>query len=114
MKIVYNKYIPFKGYKCINLFGVLFVRNGKTLKETDITHEQIHTAQMKEMLYIFFYLWYVLEWLIRLPFYKFDMHKAYKNISFEREAYMFEDITNYPNVRRAYRWFWFLFSKVGV
>jgi len=28
MKIIYNNIIPFKGYKGINLFGVLFVRKG--------------------------------------------------------------------------------------
>ncbi len=26
MKIIYNKVLPIKGYKIINLFGVLFVR----------------------------------------------------------------------------------------
>ena len=26
MKIIYNNIIPFKGFKCINLFGVLFAR----------------------------------------------------------------------------------------
>ena len=46
-----------------------------------------HTAQMKEMLYIFFYLWYVVEWIIRL----FMKGNAYRNISFEREAYSNED-----------------------
>ena len=30
MKVIYNKIIPLKGYKCINLFGVLFVRKGCT------------------------------------------------------------------------------------
>lgn len=26
MKIIYNKFIPFKGFVAINLFGILFVR----------------------------------------------------------------------------------------
>ena len=55
MKIIYNNLIPFNGYKAINLFGVLFVRKGCTMSEIDINHEAIHTTQMKEMLYIFFY-----------------------------------------------------------
>jgi hypothetical protein len=38
---------------------------------------------MKEILYIPFYLWYGVEWLIKL-FYKGN---AYRNLSFEREAY---------------------------
>ena len=27
MKIIHNKFIPFKGYKAINLFGIVFVRD---------------------------------------------------------------------------------------
>jgi hypothetical protein len=41
MKIIYNKVIPFKGFKAINLFGFLFAR--KPLSESDINHETIHT-----------------------------------------------------------------------
>lgn len=51
MKIVYNKWIPFKGFKCINLFGVLFVRDRLTMSRMDLNHEAIHTAQMKEWVY---------------------------------------------------------------
>ena len=51
MKVIYNRIIPFKGFKAINLFGVLFVREGCTMREKDFNHESIHTAQMKEMLY---------------------------------------------------------------
>lgn len=66
MKVIYNKIIPFKGYKCINLFGVLFVRKGCTMRESDYNHEAIHTKQMKELLYVSFYILYLLEWLYRL------------------------------------------------
>lgn len=51
MKIIYNKLIPMKGYKAVNILGVLFARKGSTLTEEDIRHEEIHTAQMKETLY---------------------------------------------------------------
>lgn len=94
MKIIRNSIIPFKGFVAINLFGVLFVRK-EILPHRDISmydwermlnYELIHTAQMKELLYIPFYLWYVTEWLIRLAMYK-DTKKACRNISFEREAY---------------------------
>ena len=44
MKAIYNKVIPFKGYKCVNLFGVLFVREGCTMRAEDYNHEAIHTA----------------------------------------------------------------------
>jgi hypothetical protein len=79
MKIIYNNIIPFPGYKAINLFGLLFVRKDAIMSEEDINHESIHTAQMKEMLYTFFYIWYIIEWVIRL----FKKGNAYRNISFE-------------------------------
>ena len=28
MKVIYNKFIPFKEYKAMNLFGIVFVRKG--------------------------------------------------------------------------------------
>lgn len=104
MKIIYNNFIPFKGFAAINLFGVLFVREGVKITEEMINHEKIHTAQMKEMLYIFFYLWYVIEWVIRL----FKKGDAYRNISFEKEAYINEDYLNYLKERQPYTWFWYL------
>lgn len=104
MKIIENKIIPFPGYKAINLFGILFVREGAKISEQDLNHESIHTAQMKEMLYIFFYIWYIVEWVIRL----FKKGNAYHNISFEQEAYNNEDNLEYLNNRKHYEWFKYL------
>ena len=51
MKIIYNKLIPFKGFIAINLFGIIFARKEykNCLYRSVINHENIHTAQMKEM-----------------------------------------------------------------
>ena len=98
MKIVYNNIIPFNGFKAVNLFGILFVRNGASLDEEDINHERIHTEQMKELLYVGFYLWYVIEWVVRLCQYG-DSHTAYRNISFERESYAMQGIPDYLDSR---------------
>ena len=62
MKIIHNNWFPFGRYKAINLFGILFSK--EVLTEEELNHETIHTAQMKEMLYIFFYLWYVIEYIV--------------------------------------------------
>ena len=63
MKIIINNILPPKGFKCINLFGILFCR--RIPNKIDINHETIHTKQMQELLYIFFYLWYVIEYLVK-------------------------------------------------
>ena len=74
-----------KGY-CLNLFGLLFARDTSWIDRYVINHERIHNAQMREHLWIPFYILYVLEWLWLLIRFR-DPHKAYMNISFEREAY---------------------------
>ena len=84
MKIIKNKIIPFGGKKAINLFGFVFTKG--ELSDVYKNHELIHTKQMKWLFYLPFYLIYGVEWLIKLLKY-WNGHKAYKNISFEREAY---------------------------
>lgn len=98
MKLIYNNIIPFKGFKAINLFGLCFVRNGMKMSDKDINHEKIHTAQMKELLYLPFYLLYLGEWVVRL----FMKGNAYRNISFEKEAYTNENDLTYLTRRKHY------------
>ena len=109
MKIIYNNLIPFKGFVAINLFGVLFVRNEyrNNISDRTINHESIHTAQIKEMGYIFFYIWYLVEWLIRL----FINSNAYRNISFEREAYINETNLDYLKTRKRFSWLKYIKQK---
>ena len=103
MKIVKNRFIPPRGFSYVNLFGVLFTRRDKKISDVTFNHEQIHTEQMKEMLYVFFYLLYIVEWLIRLIILR-DSHKAYRAISFEREAYANQYDLTYREGRKRYHW----------
>ena len=107
MRIIRNNFIPFRGFKAVNLFGILFVREDAAMDGKDFNHEEIHTAQMREMLYVPFYLWYLAEWLVRLVQYR-DFKKAYRSISFEREAYANERGMGYLGTRRPYSWFRYL------
>ena len=103
MKIIFNNILPLgKRYAAINLFGVLFVKRGVMIYPELINHEQIHSAQIKEMLYLPFYIAYVIEWLIRLPLNGFSLYRAYLKISFEREAYENDHNLNYLNERRLF------------
>lgn len=105
MRIIYNNIIPFKGFAAINLFGILLVRKGARVTERMLNHERIHSAQMKEMGYVFFYLWYFVEWIVKLFKYGKD---SYRNLSFEREAYDCDDYLEYLNHRPAYSWWDYL------
>lgn len=98
MKIVRNNIIPFPGFKAINIFGILFCRKNAKIDDKTINHESIHTQQMKELLYILFYIIYGIEWIVRL----FMKGNAYKNISFEKEAYRYQNDCKYLNRRKHY------------
>ena len=106
MKVIYNPIIPFKKFKAINLFGVLFVRQGSVMSKANMNHEAIHTEQMREMLYVFFYLWYVIEWIVRL-----FKGNAYRNISLEREAYSNQNNAAYLIERKHFAWMALLTDK---
>ncbi|SFG43701.1 hypothetical protein [Prevotella sp. KH2C16] len=100
MKIIHNSLLPPRRYDAINILGLLLCRKGTTVTADLIQHERIHTAQMVEMGFAGFYLWYLLEWLIRLPM----RGRAYANISLEREAYEHMNDPNYLLRRRHYAW----------
>ncbi|MCM1028022.1 MAG: hypothetical protein NC342_00685 [Pseudoflavonifractor sp.] len=88
---------------CINLFGTFWTRDSSWIDRFVINHERIHTAQQHELLFIPFYILYILEWLVRLIRYR-NFHKAYLNISFEREAYANGHNLAYLPSRRPFAW----------
>ena len=111
MKLVYNNIIPFKGYLAMCVFPFIFVRkDARALKTTDINHETIHGKQQIEMLWVLFFVWYGIEWFVRWVAYGFDGHLAYKNISFEQEAYLHEDDLIYLNNRKLFASWQYLFK----
>lgn len=110
MKIIYNKWFPFNGYSTINLFGIIITKEKKPINRITLNHELIHTAQMKEMLYIFFYLWYGVEYIIVRFFHKKQVD-AYRDVSFEEEAVKNEDNLDYLTNRKHYSWF--KFTKIN-
>ena len=103
MRIIYNNFIPFKGFRAINLFGVIFAREEcRPITPYCINHERIHTAQMKELGFVGFYALYLLEWVYRLIFHT---KTAYRGISFEVEAYNHQhDYTYLKNRKRFAQW----------
>lgn len=40
MKVIQNKFIPFKGYKYINLFGLIFTRDKSKITNVEYNHEK--------------------------------------------------------------------------
>lgn len=96
------KHFFYKNYVGLSLWPFIFLKYN-TLKEDIvlINHEKIHLKQQQELLVVFFYVFYIMEWLIRTIIY-FDSYKAYQNISFEREAYTNEKNLDYSAERKAF------------
>jgi len=92
-------------------FGVYVNQKYRTLEnvsEKTKNHESIHWQQQLELLIIFFYVLYLLEWIVK---FFADANNAYKNLSSEREAYTFDDDLNYLKTRKRYRWLKYIFKK---
>ena len=100
--IVIFKYIIPKKYSGLTVFPFIFLKNKKFLKDPlFLNHEKIHLKQQAELLWIFFFGWYFTEYCIR--FFQYKNHDtAYKNISFEKEAYENEQNLNYLELRKTF------------
>lgn len=125
MIVIKNKFIPFKGYETINLFGVLFTKGD--IDYVEYNHEEIHTIQLIEcmllsmliiailaIIFNFSFLWvllsipmyyiqYGLEYICIRLFHK-KQGDAYHDVSFEEEAYNNEHNLNYLNSRIPFAW----------
>lgn len=77
------------------------------LSPSEWRHEHIHTLQQRELLFVGFFVWYIVEWLVRLLQYR-NAKRAYLNISFEREAYAHERDKDYEQQRHHYASFAYL------
>ena len=102
MKVLSSNILPFKGFSAINLFGIVVARKDcLPLSKHILNHEAIHSRQIKELLFVGFYILYLFEWLLRLLYYRNPM-KAYKAISFEKEAFENDANMEYLNCRKRF------------
>jgi hypothetical protein len=92
----------------IVLFGFVFLnKRSKSIKDEELNvllnHERIHIKQQLELLFLPFFILYIGEWLVLLIKYK-SRNLAYRNISFEKEAYDHAENLNYLKSRKPYFW----------
>lgn len=113
LKVIYTKHFPVKGFTALTIWPFVFVRKDRIdhFTPSAATHEEIHAAQQIEMLWILFLILYALEWVIKIPFRKFDTERAYMSISFEQEAFLYMDDPHYLDNRKPFAWRKFIFTK---
>ena len=89
-----------KGFVGVTLYPFIFLKREDLKHKAElVNHEKIHLKQQRELFIIFFFLFYFIEWFIKFLKYK-DKLKAYKNLSFEREAYLNENNLYYIEKRK--------------
>lgn len=131
--IIYNRFIPFDGYRAVSIWPFIFSRE-KSMKPNVVNHEKTHLRQQFEVLvvsfcvilclivacrwslwwvltsFLVFYVIYGVEYLVRWILYR-DTDEAYENISFEQEATMHEKEADYLSKRRGFEWISYLNRK---
>jgi len=85
----------------ITLFGHVFTRYPERINKYVMNHELIHCRQQRELLYLPFFIIYGVEWLIKRFKYG-NWQLAYRNISFEKEAYANDRDLHYLNSRHLF------------
>lgn len=108
MVVIVSRYLIPKGFRGLTLFPFIVVSD-YDLKQNlvMINHEKIHIRQQIEMLVLPFFIWYGTEFLIKWIKYK-DKNLAYRNISFEKEAYANEKDLNYLKQRSFWKFLSYL------
>jgi hypothetical protein len=77
-----------KNVLAMALWPFVVYKDKKTSENTVIqNHEKIHHRQQIELLILPFYIWYFIEYWVGMFKCKFKHEIAYRNISFEMEAY---------------------------
>lgn len=129
LKLAYSKIIPFSGFYCINLFGILIRRDkykNKPISSRVYNHELIHTLQSEDFIpnkknsdfirildYLIFYLLYIIEYILKLICTIFYWKiRPYRSLSFEIEAYTNESNLDYQETRKRFAWAKYIFKFV--
>ena len=134
LKKIYSEHFPLKGFTALTMWPYIFVRKDRMERFTETVkrHETTHAMQQIECLVLgalmavalwligcglwsvitlgLFFELYILEWLLKLPFCKFNGNRAYMSISTEQEAYEHQMEVYYNEVRYHFAWLRYVFT----
>lgn len=98
-----------KGFTAVCIWPFVFIRPGTdiSVRKDLLNHERIHARQQLEMLWVFFFILYLIEYLVKLIRYR-DHHKAYSSLAHEKEAYANDSDPGYLHKRKPYSWLKYL------
>lgn len=111
MFFLVNKYLIPKGFRGLTLYPFVFFKYPNDKDNTVfVNHERIHLRQQIELLILPFFIWYIFEFLFFLLKYS-NKNRAYRSISFEREAYSHESDLDYLKKRKFLGFWKYLFER---
>jgi len=106
--ILIFRYFFYKDYVGLSVWPFIILRETDLKQDAVLlNHERIHLRQQFELLILPFYLWYGIECCVGMFKYG-DSYQAYRNISFEKEAYAHEMDLAYLKKRRPFSFLRFL------
>lgn len=109
--ILVFKHLFYKNYVGLSLWPFIILKNTDLKHDRVlINHERIHLQQQRELLILPFYLFYLVEWIVKSVYY-FNFYEGYQNISFEREAYNHEKDLEYLSKRPIFGFLRYLFRQ---
>lgn len=136
IKTVVNKFLPFKGFVAMTVWPFIFIRKDKELKFVDKVkrHEYIHVYQQIECLLVgvvlaflmlitgcewwsliplgLFFELYAIEWIIKGLINFGNSRKAYRSISFEREAFENQENPDWLDDRPKFYWIKYVLTSL--
>ena len=136
IKTVVNKFLPFKGFVAMTVWPFIFIRKDKELKFVDKVkrHEYIHVYQQIECLLVgvvlaflmlisgcggwsliplgLFFELYAVEWIIKGLINFGNSRKAYRSISFEREAFENQENPDWLDDRPKFYWIKYVLTSL--
>ena len=102
-----------KNVLAMALWPFVIYKDKKTRENTVIqNHEKIHHRQQIELLILPFYIWYFIEYWVGMFKCKFKHEIAYRNISFEMEAYDQERNKDYLKYRPYFSYWKYFKIKI--
>ena len=104
-----TRWILGRQFRAMCVWPFILAKPGDELSKypAAFNHERIHARQQLEMLWLIFFIWYGIEFLMRLAQYR-KRREAYLGISFEKEAFAHENETEYLHKRKSYTWLKYL------
>ena len=108
MILIVSKYLIPRGFRGMTVFPFVVVRDRNAQNYLVLmNHERIHLRQQMELLVLPFFVFYGLDYLVKLIKYR-DRKKAYLHIVFEREAYENEKDLAYLKSRSFWKFLKYL------